>query len=228
MMNFRYKLKNEKGIKPSIYFNTNTNKNLDDIKLLLESSENINVYPNSEDEDEHVNNSYKNITEYIYRIVTKTGFLCKGLNPEYIIESFDKVDAVVVISSSENILPNGNIFGFALIEFNEKYNSIYIDVICSHIGIQGAGDSLIKAVEKMNDTLLMKYIYLNSVKSAISFYEKYGFSKQDKLCDDMCLMIKKVNKKLGGKKTKSIKNKRHTKSKNMIRHKKHKTRKNYL
>jgi hypothetical protein len=41
---------------------------------------------------------------------------------------------------------------------------------------------------------------VKSVKSAISFYEKYGFTKYDKLCNDMCLMIKSINTKNGGKK----------------------------
>jgi len=51
----------------------------------------------------------------------------------------------------------------------------------------------------------MTKIYLKSVKSAISFYEKYGFIKKNPLCDNMCLMIKNINKKLGGK-TKKRKN----------------------
>ena len=42
-------------------------------------------------------------------------------------------------------------------------------------------------------------IYLTSVKSAISFYEKYGFIKKNPLCDDMCLMIKTIKKNIGGK-----------------------------
>ena len=57
-----------------------------------------------------------------------------------------------------NILPNGNIYGFALVEFHEKYNSIYIDVICSHLGIKGAGDVLIKTVEDISRKLLMSEI----------------------------------------------------------------------
>ena len=51
----------------------------------------------------------------------------------------------------------------------------------------------------------MTTIYLKSVKSAISFYEKYGFIKKNPLCDDMCVMIKTINKKIGGK-TKKRKN----------------------
>jgi hypothetical protein len=53
----------------------------------------------------------------------------------------------------------------------------------------------------------MTEIYLTSVKSAITFYEKYGFTKYDKLCNDMCIMIKSL-KKRGGRKRKTRKNKK--------------------
>ena len=206
-MSLRYNIKNT-NTKTSIYFRPSETSHLDDIKLLLENHDKIDIYPNSEDVNPY--NSYQNVTDYIYRIISTSEFLCKGLNPDYILESFNKVDAVIVIgSSSMNILPNGNIFGFALINFDEKKNSIYIDVICSHIGIKGAGDILINEIEYISRKLFMAKIYLKSVKSAISFYEKYGFIKYDQLCDTMCVMIKTINKKIGGKKRKTIKRKIH-------------------
>ena len=134
-------------------------------------------------------------------------FLCKGLNSEYILNSFNNVDAVIIIGSTMDILPNGNIFGFALIKFDEKTNSIYIDIICSHIGIKGAGDMLINKIEDMSRRLFITKIQLQSVKSAITFYQKYGFIKNDNLCDDMCTMIKNINTKKGGKKEKGKTNK---------------------
>jgi len=217
-MNVKYNLRNDKNKQTYIYFKPTESNNLDDIKLLLEDDNRFNVYPNIE--DVNLNNSYKNVTNYIYGIINKSEFLCKGLNPDYILESFDNVDAVVIIGSSMNILPNGNIFGFALIKFNEKSNSIYIDVICSHIGIKGAGDILIKTIEDISRKLLIRGIYLKSVKSAISFYEKYGFIKYNKLCDNMCVMIKSMNKKNGGKKGKT--------NKQINKEKIKKTRKNYF
>lgn len=203
-MSLRYNIQ-KNDTKTSIYFKSSESNNLEHIKLLLENAGNINVYPN--DEDLNPYNSYKNVTDYIYRIINKSRFLCKGLNPSYVLDTFDDVDAVVIIGSVMNILPNGNIFGFALINFDEEHNSIYIDVICSHIGIKGAGDILINEIQQLCRTLLMTNIYLKSVNSAISFYEKYGFIKQDRLCDDMCLMIKSMNKKIGGKKRKTKKKK---------------------
>lgn len=202
-MSLRYNIKNNRSNQTYIYFKPTENNNLDDIKLLLEDDDTFYVYPNNENVNPY--NSYENIRDYIYRIIKNQNFLCKGLNPEYILDSFDNVDAVVVIGSSINILPNGNIFGFALIKFDETSNSIYIDIICSHIGIQGAGDILINEIEYISGKLLMTKIYLTSVKNAISFYKKYGFTKENELCDNMCLMIKTMNKKKGGKKKKNKK-----------------------
>jgi hypothetical protein len=224
-MSLKYKLKNDKDIKTYIYFNTNKGKDTDDIKLLLSQDKNITIYPNSEDLSVDVNNSYKNVTEYINRIINKTEFLCKDLNPTYILESLESVDAIMIIGSSMDILPNGNIYGVALIDFNELYNSIYIDIICSHIGIKGAGDILIKTLEYISRKLFMTRIYLNSVARAIPFYEKYGFIKKDSSCINMCLMIKTIDTKIGGKKSRTNKNK-YKKSKNMKKTKKMKKSKN--
>jgi ribosomal protein S18 acetylase RimI-like enzyme len=213
-MSLRYNIKKTK-IETYIYFKpTESNdldeesNDLDNIKFLLEDDDKdhdkLYIYPNNEDVNPY--NSYKNVTDYIYRIINNAEFLCKGLPPDYILQSFDNVDAVVIIGSSMNILPNGNIFGFALITF-EGNHTMYIDVICSHIGIKGAGDILINEIEYIARKLLMTEIYLESVKSAISFYEKYGFTKQKKSCDDMCIMIKSIKKKSGGKKIKTKKKK---------------------
>jgi hypothetical protein len=201
-MNSRYSIKNKEP-KTYIYFKPTKSNNLDDIKLLLEYDDKINIYPNNEDVNPY--NSYKNVTDYIYRIINNTKFLCKGLNNDYILDSFNNVDAAVIIGSSIDILPNGNIFGFALINFDEEINALYIDVICSHIGISGAGKFLIEQIEYICRTLSMTEIYLKSVNSAIPFYEKYGFSRFDESCQDMCVMIKSLKKKIGGKKRKTQK-----------------------
>lgn len=207
-MSLRYNVKNNIDTKTHIYFKPTESNNLDDVKILLENDDKIITHSNNEDV-----NSYKNVTNYIFRIINKTRFLCKGLNPGYILDSFDNVDAVIIISSTMDILPNGNIFGFALIKFDEKTNSIHIDVICSHIGMKGIGDILINEIEYISRRLFITKIELKSVKSAISFYEKYGFIKNDTLCDNMCTMIKIINTKNGGKKGKTNKQRKLIKNK---------------
>jgi hypothetical protein len=189
-MSLKYNIRKNEKFKNYIYFNPKKMDKLDDIKILLEHDNNIHVYPNSDNSTPP--NYYKNIKDYIDRIINNSEFLCKGLNPDYVLNSFKKVDAILIIGSLMNILPNGNIFGFALINFDEKHNAIYIDVICSHIGTKTVGDILINVIEDISKKLIIEKIYLKSVHTAISFYEKYGFVKKEELCKDMCLMIKTV------------------------------------
>jgi hypothetical protein len=212
-MESRYNIKKETEIKTSIYFNPTEIHNLDDIKIILENNDSISVYPNSEDESESTDNNYKNVTDYIYRIFDKSRILCKGIGSQYLLESFNRNDAVVVIGSLMDILPNGNVFGFAGLKFNQTENSLYIDIICSHTGIKGAGDFLIKNLEDICRNLSIDKIYLKSVDSAISFYEKYGYIKQERTCIDDCLMIKTIRKKIGGKKRKTNKKNKINKTK---------------
>jgi len=192
----RYSAKNIKT-NTHIYFNKTPHK-IDDIKMLLTSA-NFNVYPNDEDENKNKNknNTYKNAMGLIQSKV-KNGFLCEGLSKDYITDSFKKVDAIVAVGSPGDLLPNGSVFGFALIQFNDKTNSIYIDVICSHIGIKYGGEILMKEIDNICKALFMTQIRLQSVDSAILFYKKYGFSKCDDLCKDMCLMIKNIDENTGG------------------------------
>lgn len=177
-MNGKYNLKMDKDVKTYVFFNK-PGKNI--MKQFLKY-------------DDAETNKYKDISEYILQLITKSEFLCKGLKHSYVKKTFARVDAVVVIGSSMNILPNGNIYGFALIEFDIKQNSVHIDVICSHYGVRGAGEKLIKEVELICNKVHLDNIYLTSVDTAITFYEKYGFVKNRKHCVDMCLMTKALKK----------------------------------
>ena len=190
----RYSAKKIKT-KTHIYFNKTTPE-INDIKMLLTSA-NFDVYPNDEDENKNKNNTYKNAMGLIQSKV-ENDFLCEGLSKDYITGSFKKVDAIVVVGSPGDLLPNGSVFGFAFIQFNENTNSIYIDVICSHIGIKYGGEILMKEIDNICKSLFMTQIRLQSVDSAISFYEKYGFKRNDLSCEDMCLMIKNIDENTGG------------------------------
>ena len=169
-------------LKTHIFFNPYTFHDLEDIKTLLSSDFVIDF------ED------YDDIKKYVMPKVINDTLCGGGLNDRYVYYSFDQVDAIVILGSN-NILPDGNIYGFALVNFDEAKNAIYIDVICSNKDVRGAGEILIRDIERMTNILLMNGIYLNSVKSAIKFYEKFGFKKHDDSCVDMCLMIKSLKKK---------------------------------
>lgn len=176
----KYNLKTKVDIQPYLFFNPNIAQRdgIEDIKIILDSKFNV---------EEH----YSHIQESIMRMISITEFLCKGISEEYITESFDEADAVVVIGDSK-VLPNGNIFGFALLNFNIDDNSLYISIFCSHTGIYGAGEILMKQIQNICKTLMITHIHLTSVKNSISFYEKYGFIKDDPSCIQMCEMTKIV------------------------------------
>ena len=88
-MSLRYNIKN-KPLTTSIYFKPSLtpSSNLDNIKLILENDRDF-IYSDKP-------SSYQNATDYIYRLITNSRFLCKGLNADYVAESFDIVDAVVI------------------------------------------------------------------------------------------------------------------------------------
>lgn len=199
MKHKKYSLKSGHKTKSYIFFNSHKPQRdeIEDIKTILDF--NFDVVENTHS-DPHFN--YKQLLHYIIRLKTKSRFLCQGITTDYIEEAFGKADAAIILGDS-TILPNGNIFGFALINFNDD-NSIYISIFCSHTGIYGAGEILMKEVEKICQTLFMTEIHLESVGNAITFYEKYGFVKHDESCVDMCEMTKIVKAKSPrtGKKTK--------------------------
>jgi hypothetical protein len=234
-MDDRYSIKNATDVQTYIYFKPESSL-FDPIKgnrnkywLKLEGDTNFKVYPDSNDVDGDdgttlqnlYETSYKNIAEYIYRLTKNSQTLCKNL-PDYVgLKSFYSADAIVIVGSKNNILPNGNIFGFALININGPQqrppNSINIYVICSHTGIQGAGHILINAIEYIGRNLSMSQIDLSSVAEAYSFYTKYGFVKTSKdintstdikkiPCANGCTMRKYLNTS-GGRKTKTRKTK---------------------
>jgi predicted GNAT family N-acyltransferase len=195
-----------------IYFNPTKIASIEDIKTIVELNNTFKL-PN----EANVNDNYKNLSEYIYRIIKNSNFLCKGLNASYVRDAFANTDAILVVSSSGvELLPNGNIFGFALLNFDETDNSIYIDVICSHSGIKYAGEVMINKVLELCEMLFIRKIKLNSVASAISFYEKYGFVKRSDCSDSnqLCKMERIYKKKAVGGKRKKTKRKQNKKRKN--------------
>jgi hypothetical protein len=191
------------------------------IKKSLKTAVDIVVYS---DADAPKHNSYEDIKDVIYGLITKSKVMCKDINSNYIGDTFEEVDAVYVLGSprvgSKNILPSGNIYGFALVNFDEYKNELYIEMICSHSDIKYAGESMIKHLSEICKKLDISAIRLKSVEKAVSFYEKYGFEKINKSCNDMCVMVKLISSGGGSPPTmktnktrtqRKTKNSRHTK-----------------
>ena len=206
------------GLDNLVYVSKNEKEKIieyvDDISGKITSDNIFDVIYTEEDDDEE-EYSYEEVRNII---IDKHKDLCGDIiERNFILQSFNTVHAVVIISESENI-SNRKIFGFALISFNEPYKSISIEVMCSNK--KGVGKNLIGIIEKMCKILSIPTIYLAAVESAIPFYKKVGFVKNKEWCRDLCEMIKTIPiKRKGGKKRKTNKN---------IRMKIKKTRKNRL
>lgn len=172
----KYKI-SDKDVSTTVFFKdyVSDDDDLAAIKMIIENDEDTyTVYPN----ESMPKSAYKSVARQIFRTILNPEFLCKGLNSDYIKTSIQNMDAIVVIGTKDaNIMPNGNIYGFALVFFDMVSNSIYVDVICSHVGIKGAGEALLKSLENIGKLLSISKIALKSVNSAIGFYEKYGFYK---------------------------------------------------
>ena len=183
-MTLKYNLK-QLSTSLYIYFNPTKMEKVEDIQYILETDPTF-LFPNEGDSID----TYENVTEYIYGLTEKTGFLSQWLNEIYIKETFRTSDAIIILSSKGmKLLPNGNIFAFSVIQFNEETNSIFIDILCSHIGIKYAGDILMKAITTMANQLFITTIHLTSISSAVAFYEKYGFYKKG-VCEEDTTLYK--------------------------------------
>jgi hypothetical protein len=123
--------------------------------------------------------------------------LCEGrINiTEAINETMPNSHVIITIHSTIT----RQIYGFAVINFKEDGNIIYLEILCSHKNVvKGGGYILIKTLEKIGDIIGCKAIQLHSVRSAVQTYENYGFI-QDASCraktfKDFCFMVKYLRK----------------------------------
>ena len=157
-----------------IYFNPSSrNKKLPIFKQLIESRDDKLVFQNKHDP----NDTYHNLIMYIDRLITVDEVLCNGLEPEDIQNyALNTADIVLVISGNGQLMPNGNIYGFSLLQIHKHSNSVYAGFICSNNKVRYGGDNIMRSIEFICNILYIQKITLQSVQSAISFYERYGFN----------------------------------------------------
>lgn len=125
------------------------------------------------------------ILEYIIDPSVKKESLCQGeINKQFIDESFEKADYLIVHYYSEH--PNA-IRGFASVlkmEDKEKKSFLYIDLICN-IGFHNmktrstasklGGKSIIHKVFELARQLNISEVRLSSVDTVIPYYKHLGF-----------------------------------------------------
>jgi hypothetical protein len=232
------------GFSPSIFFNPYSQKTQSNPQIIhclegvfKKTSKYIQVKSSKED--------YGNLYEEIGKFVT-ADIACKGLNQEYIEKSLAYCDAIIVIGPAGiPLLPNNEtpqlkigdkipIYAFStLILKPQEY--VKTDIICSNNTLfSGAGSNLMDAIEEMAKLIWAKYIVLESVPTAISFYEKFGFKKIKLIAEGLmemkketglCPMVNMFTPTRGGKKRKTKKQKTKKQKTKKQKTKKQKTKK---
>jgi len=122
--------------------------------------------------------NYDELVNYIlhYKIRERDEF-CQNLGEE-VDDNFINSEAVFVLSGKNKPLPNGNIFAFAIVNFKKdprQKDILNIEIICSNVNIKNAGSLLLKNIEDFCSVNGFSRIELDSVPTAVGFYEKYGF-----------------------------------------------------
>lgn len=191
---------NGTNIKISIYFNPLT---LDDSNIteiiqdeIVNSRSEWTVIPNDADPQQFtgiINEIEHNMTEH----ADEDNNLCEGrINiTEAINETMPNSHVIITIHSTIT----RQLYGFAVINFKEDGNIMYLEILCSHKNVvKGGGYILIKTLEQIGNKIGCKAIQLHSVRSAVQTYENYGFI-QDASCraktfKDFCFMIKDLRK----------------------------------
>ena len=143
--------------------------------------------------------------------------MCNGLEPEDIQNyALNTADIVLVISGNGQLMPNGNIYGFSLLQIHKHSNSVYAGFICSNNKVRYGGDNIMRSIEFICNILYIQKITLQSVQSAISFYERYGFNITGSCTDKhiVCDMEKNMGIKIRFKKGSKVIHK--TRNKNQL------------
>jgi hypothetical protein len=101
--------------------------------------------------------------------------LCKGIDPEYILDELDNNDLVILSLSinprkTRSKISAKRLCGLILLKIRPSY--VYISLVC---GMVGLGKSLLNIVEKIAAVRKINKIKLHSVDNALGFYIKHNF-----------------------------------------------------
>jgi hypothetical protein len=98
--------------------------------------------------------------------------ICTGLGPNYATLAFPYVSFYVTLTDAERLI------GFMLVTFHKREPTIFLNVICTRNTVSGAGKLLMKFLTNITVAGEIDTVMLESVESAITFYESLGFKRQ--------------------------------------------------
>jgi hypothetical protein len=144
----------------------------------------ITILSNAVKQITHIKMVNKNVSRYmlrnLYDYINDEG-LCLGIGDDYRYNTLRESRGVIFLDKIT--LSNAkqgkftDYLGFATIEVKNDDDDLYLEVplICSNLAYKGMGTKLVEALVDIAKASGCKYIELESVKSAVDFYEKMGF-----------------------------------------------------
>ena len=97
--------------------------------------------------------------------------LCNTLNPDYVRKAMDTCDiSILLIQDSETL-------GIALLFVKDA--TLYVDIFCTNPQYKGVGAYLMGLLKRVATALSLTNVSLCSVQSAVGFYEKMQFGRND-------------------------------------------------
>jgi len=164
---------NELKYKSFIYFNPYID--YDNIEIaILETQLNdcIKIYSKTDDIDTKYEELYNKKCKKIM-ISVKNNKLCRGIKIEYIIQSLQQDDILILLMCPKN----RNVYGFATLEFKCKLPNLFIELMATNkkINIKGYGRILINLILQIGNLFFVENIKLKPIQGSINFYKKMGF-----------------------------------------------------
>ena len=143
------------------------------------------IHPKDQAEKDIHADLYEAVCDTVHRVLLqKNTAFCQGLNEEFIDESLEKADAIVLVESVSN--RNKTLYGFATIQFN--VHALFVDLICTNNAFSGTGTFMMDILNQAATLLKKEQIELNSTTAAVGFYLKKNFK-----CHDTCPMVLKLS-----------------------------------
>jgi hypothetical protein len=109
------------------------------------------------------------------RLVNLTRGLCKGVESHYAAAKLTRVDLYIAVTFGEPRKLAGFMYGTVYPADKE----FFMDLICTRDTTKGVGSLLMKIMIKFSLIAKFEMISLDSVYDAVTFYESFGFAKDE-------------------------------------------------
>jgi hypothetical protein len=107
--------------------------------------------------------------------------MCTGLETLYLYGKIQRIDFYLTLTYDDPT----KLIGFVYATVYKTAKDFFIDLICTRNNVKGAGVFLMDYCIALAKTARYKKMSLDSVYTAITFYERFGFEKKEQSMKDL-------------------------------------------